>query len=88
MSTKERKGPSTAKFPPTKLPTSDRSRQAEEMALVGIDFTTGGIYADGVNRTRVREVPQPNLSVGGGVEKDMPPQVITGTDDDPQDEDR
>ena len=54
----------------------DRREQTEEPAMVYLDLTTGAVCSDGVKRTRVREVPQPNVVIDGGIEKDTPAQPI------------
>jgi hypothetical protein len=54
----------------------DSREQSEEPAMVSVDLTTGAVCSDGAKRTRVREVPQPNVVIDGGVKKDMPPQPL------------
>lgn len=53
-----------------------RNRQTEYPAQVGIDLATGEIFCDNAKRTRVREVPQPNVVIDGGVTKDQPAQPL------------
>jgi len=54
----------------------DNREQREEPAMVYLDLATGAVCSDGVKRTRVREVPQPNVVIDGGIEKDVPAQPI------------
>lgn len=57
----------------------DRSRQTEEPAMVYLDLATGDVCVEGAKRTRVREVPQPDVVIDGGVEQDAPTQPISNS---------
>ena len=54
----------------------DSRVQTEEPAMVYLDLASGDVCCDSAKRTRVREVPQPDVVIDGGVTKDQPAQAI------------